>query len=97
MTNPLLAPWTAPFGLPPFAAISDADFGPAFEVGLAEARAAVAAIADQAEAASYANTIVALELAEGTLDRVSGVFYNLAGADSTEAREALMRELLAGA
>jgi Zn-dependent oligopeptidase len=27
------------------------------------------------------------------LDRVSGVFYNLAGADSTEAREALMRDL----
>ncbi|TAG18778.1 MAG: peptidase M3, partial [Rhodobacterales bacterium] len=27
------------------------------------------------------------------LDRVAGVFYNLAGADSTEAREALMRDL----
>lgn len=93
MTNPLLAPWTAPFGLPPFAEISDGDFGPAFDAGLAEARAAIAAIADQAEAATYANTIAALELAEGTLDRVSGVFYNLAGADSTEAREALMREL----
>ncbi|PLL14056.1 peptidase M3 [Tabrizicola sp. TH137] len=93
MTNPLLAPWTAPFGLPPFAAIRDEDFAPAFDQGLAEARAAIAAIADQAGAPTYANTIAALELAEGTLDRVSGVFYNLAGADSTEAREALMRDL----
>ena len=93
MTNPLLTPWTAPFGLPPFAKITDADFGPAFDAGLAEARAAIAGIAAQAEAPTYANTIAALELAEGTLDRVSGVFYNLAGADSTEAREALMREL----
>ena len=93
MTNPLLAPWTAPFGLPPFAAIRDEDFAPAFDQGLAEARAAIAAIADQAEAPTYANTIAALELAEGTLDRVSGVFYNLAGADSTPAREALMRDL----
>ncbi|MEY4984514.1 MAG: hypothetical protein RIR62_2780 [Pseudomonadota bacterium] len=93
MTNPLLAPWTAPFGLPPFAEIRDEDFGPAFDAALAEARANVAAIADSAEVPSYANTIAALELAEGTLDRVSGVFYNLAGADSTDAREALMRDL----
>ncbi|WGV14566.1 M3 family metallopeptidase [Fuscovulum ytuae] len=93
MTNPLLAPWTAPFGLPPFADIKDDDFAPAFDQGLAEARAAIAAIADQVEGPTYANTIAALELAEGTLDRVSGVFYNLAGADSTEAREALMRDL----
>ena len=93
MTNPLLAPWTAPFGLPPFAEIRDEDFAPAFDQGLAEARAAITAIADQAEAPTYANTIAALELAEGTLDRVSGVFYNLAGADSTPARESLMRDL----
>jgi peptidyl-dipeptidase Dcp len=93
MTNPLLAPWTAPFGLPPFAEIRDEDFAPAFDQGLAEAREAIAAIADSADAPTYANTIAALELAEGTLDRVGGVFYNLAGADSTEAREALMREL----
>lgn len=93
MTNPLLAPWTAPFGLPPFAEIRDEDFGPAFDAALAEARANVAAIAESAEAPTYANTIAALELAEGTLDRVSGVFYNLAGADSTDAREALMRDL----
>ena len=93
MTNPLLAPWTAPFGLPPFADLRDEDFAPAFDQGLAEARAAISAIADSAEAPTYANTIAALELAEGTLDRVGGVFYNLAGADSTDAREALMRDL----
>ncbi|SEN72729.1 peptidyl-dipeptidase Dcp . Metallo peptidase. MEROPS family M03A [Gemmobacter aquatilis] len=93
MSNPLLSPWKGPFELPPFAAITDADFAPAFNQGLAEARAAIAAIADSAEAPTFANVIDALELAEGTLDRVSGVFYNLAGADSTEAREALMRDL----
>lgn len=93
MTNPLLARWDTPFELPPFAAIGDADFAPGFEAGLAEARAAIAAIAEAPEAPDFANTIEALELAEATLDRVSGVFYNLAGADSTEAREALMRDL----
>lgn len=93
MTNPLLAPWTGDFALPPFAAIRDADFGPAFDAALAEARANVAAIAGAAEAPTFANTIEALELAEQALDRVAGVFYNLAGADSTPEREALQRGL----
>ncbi|EKX59545.1 Dipeptidyl carboxypeptidase Dcp [Rhodobacter sp. AKP1] len=93
MPNPLLAPWTTPFALPPFAEIRDDQFGPAIEAGLAEARRAIAAIADNPEAPTFANTIEALELAEETLDRVAGVFYNLAGADSNAAREALQREL----
>lgn len=93
MTNPLLSVWETPFEVPPFAAITDDDFAPAFEAGLAEARAAIAAIAEDPAAPDFANTIEALELAEGTLDRVAGVFYNLAGADANEAREALMRDL----
>ena len=86
-------PWTGAFALPPFAEITDADFAPAFEAALAEARANIAAIAADSAAPTFANTIEALELAEEALDRVSGVFYNLSGADSTEAREALMRDL----
>ncbi len=93
MGNVLMDVWETPFGLPPFGAISDADFAPAFEAALAEARANVASIAADPEPATFANTIAALELAEGALDRVSGVFYNLAGADSTDAREALQRDL----
>jgi peptidyl-dipeptidase Dcp len=90
--NVLLENWDTPFGLPPFARIRDEDFGPAFDEALARARAKIAAIAD-GPGTSFAEVIEALELAEGDLDRVAGVFYNLAGADSTEAREALMREL----
>jgi peptidyl-dipeptidase Dcp len=93
MTNALLAVWDGAFGLPPFAAITDEDFAPAFEAALAEARGNIAAIAGSADAPTFANTIEAMELAEGLLDRVGGVFYNLAGADSTEAREALQRDL----
>ena len=93
MTNALLADWTGPFALPPFAAIRDEDFGPAFDAALAEARANVAAIAANPAAPDFANTIEALEQAEGLLDRVSGLFYNLAGADSTPARQALQRDL----
>jgi peptidyl-dipeptidase Dcp len=90
--NALLAEWDGEFGLPPFAAITDADFAPAFDEALREARQNIAWIVAQ-EGVNFANTIEALELAEGLLDRVAGVFYNLAGADSTPAREALQREL----
>jgi peptidyl-dipeptidase Dcp len=90
--NVLLQPWETPFGLPPFAAIRDEDFGPAFDEALARARAAIAAIAE-GPAADFSGVIEAMERAEGDLDRVAGVFYNLAGADSTEAREALQRDL----
>ena len=91
--NALLTPWDTAFGLPPFTQIKDADFAPAFDAGLAEARRNIAAIANNPGAPDFANTIDALELAEGLLDRVGGVFYNLAGADSTDAREALQRDL----
>ena len=90
--NVLLEKWDTAFGLPPFAQIRDEDFGPAFDEALARARTAIGAIAE-GPGTSFAEVIEALELAEGDLDRVSGVFYNLAGADSTEARESLMREL----
>lgn len=91
--NPLLAPWDTPFGLPPFDRIRDEDFAPAFAAALAESKAAVAAIAGNPEPPTFANTIEAMELAEAGLDRVAGVFYNVAGADSNPAREALQTDL----
>ncbi len=91
--NALLKDWTGPFGLPPFAEIADAEFGPAFDVALTEARANIAAIAANPAAPSFDNTIAALERADNLLARVGGVFWNLSGADSNPAREALEVEL----
>ncbi|WP_022705159.1 M3 family metallopeptidase [Pseudorhodobacter ferrugineus] len=93
MTNPLLSDWAAEFALPPFGAIEDTDFGPAFDVALERERVNIKAIAENPATPDFANVIEAMELAEGDLDRVAGVFYNLAGADSTPAREALQRDL----
>ena len=92
MTNPLLSDWTGPFGLPPFAAIKDEDYGPAVDAALAEARAAVAAIADNPEPASFANTIAALELADERLGAVLGAFHAVSGAATNPTLEGLERE-----
>ena len=91
--NALTSPWNTTFSLPPFAEIRDEHFAPAFDAALAEARANIGQIAANPDAPTFANTIDALELAEALLDRVSGVFYNLAGADANDTREALMRDL----
>lgn len=92
MTNPLLMPWQTPYGIAPFDAIEDAHFAPAFEAALVEHLAEIEAIADNPEPPSFANTVEAMEGAGAALDRVLGVFYNLAGADSNAVRQALQRE-----
>jgi len=92
MTNPLLVDWTTPFGLPPFADMSDDDFSPGFEASLTQARAELAAITDNPESPTFENTIDALELMGEAMHKVLSPFYTLAGVDSNPAREALQRE-----
>ena len=53
MTNPLLAPWTAPFGLPPFAEVRAEDFAPAFAETMREHLAEIDALAGSADAATF--------------------------------------------
>ena len=91
--NALLTEWTSDFGLPPYGAFEDADFGPAFAAALDQARASVTAIAEDARPPTFETVIEALELSEEALNRVCGVFYNLVGADSNDAREALQSEM----
>jgi len=73
--NPLLAPWTgAHGGLPPFDKVKVADFEPAVDTAMKEARAQINAIADNPEAPTFENTIVAMDKTGETLDRVSAIF-----------------------
>lgn len=91
--NPLLARWTTPFGLPPFDKIKPEHFPKAFATALKEHKAEIAAIASQSSRPTFANTIAALEKSGRLLDRVAGVFYNLAGADTNEALQEIEREM----
>ncbi len=91
--NILLSDWNTPFEIPPFDTIDTADFAPAFELALAEGRKNSAAIAVDVFPPSFENTIEALERSDKLLDRVAGVFFNIASADSTPELEALQRDL----
>lgn len=91
--NPLLAPWTGPFGVPPFAEIQLDHYRPAFDAALAENEAEIAAIAKNADAPTFANTIEAMERAGLKLDRVCSVFFNLSGTDTNDEMQAMEREM----
>lgn len=91
--NPLLAPWSGPFGLPPFATIAPEHFRPAFDRALAAHRAEIEAIAAGAQPPDFENTIVALELSGRDLERVANIFFVLAGADTGDAIEAIERDM----
>jgi len=70
-SNPFLTDWSGPFGLPPFDRISDDHFGPAFEVAFGQSRKAIDAVADNPEAATFENTIEALERADDLMEKVA--------------------------
>ncbi len=91
--NPFSCPWDTPFGLPPFAAITPEHIRPAFEAALVKHRSEIDALTTEAAAPDFANTIEALERAGRALSRVGGVFYNLTGADTNEALQAIEREM----
>ncbi|MDE2012458.1 MAG: M3 family metallopeptidase [Alphaproteobacteria bacterium] len=93
MPNPFFEPSPAPFGAPPFDRIKPEHFRPAYERALAEHEAEIAAIAGNAAAPSFANTIAALEGSGRLLARVGHVFHNLASSDTSTALMEIEREL----
>jgi len=90
--NPFTSRSDLPFELPPFAQITEADYPPAFDAGIAEHRAEVDAVIGNPDPATFDNTIVALERAGQLLGRVSAVFFNLSSTNSTEQLRAIESE-----
>jgi peptidyl-dipeptidase Dcp len=73
--NPLLAEWTGPYGgFPPFDRVKVSDFKPALEASMAENLSEVERIANDNAPPTFENTIVALEKAGHSLDRVTTVY-----------------------
>ena len=91
--NPLLKEWTTPFQVPPFQEIQAEHFLPAFKVAIDQNRREIQAIADNPQEPTFANTVEALERAGELLNRVSGVFGALQGADTNARLQAINREV----
>lgn len=73
--NPLLSKWEGPYGgIPPFDRVQIPLFKPALEAAMAEQLGEIDRIAKNTAAPDFQNTIVALEEAGQTLDRVTTVY-----------------------
>ncbi|MCR4031565.1 MULTISPECIES: M3 family metallopeptidase [Flavobacterium] len=75
LENPLLQEWSGPYGgVPDFTKYKISDFKPAIEFAIQEKLNEIEVIANNLEAPTFENTIVALELSGEKLDRIHAVY-----------------------
>jgi peptidyl-dipeptidase Dcp len=91
--NALLGDWSTPFETPPFDAIREEHFKPAFEKAMTEHLEEVAAITESSDPPTFENTVEALEYSGRLLDRINHVFSNLNSAHTNDEMQALAKEI----
>jgi len=82
--NPFFGKYKTPFETPPFDKIKTEHYEPAFEEGIKALDKEIKAIADNPAAATFENTIIALEKSGHQLDKVSYAFFNVLNAESND-------------
>jgi len=83
-TNMLLEEWDTPFGVPPLDQIASEDYLPAIRAGMEEQNREIDAIISNADAATFENTIEALEFSGELLSRANRIFNAVDGAHSDD-------------
>ena len=83
--NPLMEPSALPFGAPPFNKITDADYQPAIEAGMAQQMREIDAIANNPAPPTFQNTLVALEKSGQLLTRAQLAFQAVVQSNSDPA------------
>jgi peptidyl-dipeptidase Dcp len=83
-SNPFFAPSPLPFHAPPFNKIKDEDFQPAIEAGMAQQQAEIERIANNPQAPTFENTLVAMEKSGQLLERVMAAFSGVTEANTNE-------------
>lgn len=91
--NSFAAPSPLPFHAPAFDTIRVEQFLPTFRFGMTQQLAEMKAIAGQAEAPTFKNTIEAMERSGALLTRVDNVFSNLTAAEKNKALQNIETEL----
>lgn len=77
----------------PFSKIKNEDFLPAFLEAIKEAKAEIDAITTNTEAATFENTIEALDFSGEQLDRISSIFFNLNSAETNDEIQKIAQEV----
>ena len=82
--NPFFGKYKTPHETAPFNKIKVEHYEPAFERGMAEQIKEIDKIVNNKQAATFENTIVALERSGSLLSSISSVFYNLSSAETND-------------
>ena len=88
-----MKPSKLPYGAPAFDQIREEDWLPDFREAIRQGQSDIQAITDNPEAPTFANTIEALENAGRELDRVSGLFFNLTEACTSDRLDRIAEEI----
>jgi peptidyl-dipeptidase Dcp len=91
-SNPFAKPSTLPFEAPAFHKIQNSDFQPALEEGMKRQLAEVELLANNPDSPTFANTIEAMERTGQLLQRVSAVFFGLAGSNTNPTIQSVRSE-----
>ena len=91
--NPFFTDYETPFQIPPFEEIQMEHYKPGFEQGMKEHLDEINDITANTEAATFENTIVALERTGKTLDKVADVFFNLLSSNTNDQMDSLVQEM----
>lgn len=91
--NPFFQASPLYFNYPQFDLVRNSHYLPAFEQGMAEQIVELEEIAEQAEEATFQNTIIPLESSGQLLNRVGNVFFSMSGADTNDGIRELEQEL----
>lgn len=91
--NPFLSPYNTKFDTIPFSKIKLEHYAPAIDAGIKEAISEITKITSNSDAASFGNTIVALEFVGLTLDKVTNAFFNLNSAETSPEMQQLAQEI----
>ena len=91
--NPFAQRSSLDFELPPFALIKEESYLPAFYEGCTQQLAEVQSILDTPGAATFENTIVALEKSGQMLMRTLLVFFNKSSSDTSDALDKIEEEM----
>lgn len=93
MNNPLFSPYSATDGTIPFEKIKTEHFLPAIEKAIEMAREDIEAIKSNQEAPSFENTIVPYEKSGSLLGQISGIFFNLNSAHTSDEIQMLAQKI----
>ena len=89
----LLSKFITKHNTAPFSQIKIEDYVPAFHEGIALAKAEIDAIVNNPEAPTFENTVVAMDYAGDTLDRLSSIFFNLNSAETNDEMQKIAQEV----